>query len=272
MDRTQHHRSCDDVAAENAGPPLCSQFPSPNAHHCHLCGVGYRSFHVEHAQHYHRYRECDQTLYTSEDEFLQHMHEYHGASQPQLLQGNSILEQSFSRNKGASFEPLRLDEIMQGCKVGELSASLVDSLNIDQAMSSASGSTKIVRERPSTPSSRKTQESVATTGRKHSKTQRQRVDSSASKPAHQAPRFFRLSPLVPFLSTRIYYLRNPLPISLISDAKTTVEEFPKSHVASLVMSSGLLGMAGVRFPINMKRDGTKGPVEFTLDEGDDDLQ
>lgn len=44
---------------------------------------------------------------------------------------------------------------------------------------------------------------------------------------------------------------------------------PKSHVASLVMSTGLLGMASVRFPVNLKRDGIKGPVEFTLEEDDD---
>ncbi|KAL5448975.1 hypothetical protein PMIN07_004133 [Paraphaeosphaeria minitans] len=259
-------RSFDDVAAENAGPPLCPQFPSPNAHHCHLCGAGYRSFHVEHAQHYHRYRQCDQTLFTSEDEFLQHVHEFHGASQPQLLQGNSVLEQNFSRNKGASFELLQLDEIMRGCRVGDFSESMLDPIMMKAAMPSGPGNTKVSTERPSTPSSRKTQESVSTTGNKHSKTQRQRTDSSASKPAHRGPRFFRLSPLVPFLSTRIYYLRNAMPTGLVSDGKAVVEEVPKSHLASLVMSSGLLGMAGVRFPVSMKRDGTRGPVEFTLEE------
>lgn len=85
----------------------------------------------------------------------------------------------------------------------------------------------------------------------------------------QGPRFFRLSPLVPYLSARIYYLRGAIPIGLFSDSKSVVEEMPKSHVASLVMSTGLLGMASVRFPVNLKRDGIKGPVEFTLEEDDD---
>lgn len=158
---------------------------------------------------------------------------------------------------------------MQDCRVGELCASSVDPIMMEQTMPSALSNTKSVRERPSTPSSRKTQDSSATTGRKHSKTQRQRADSSASKLAHQGPRFFRLSPLVPYLSTRIYYVRNAIPTGLVSDGKAVVEEVPKSHLASLVMSSGLLGMAGVKFSVNMKRDGMKGPVEFTLEEDDD---
>ncbi|KAL1600647.1 homeodomain mating type protein alpha2 [Paraconiothyrium brasiliense] len=261
-----------------AGPFRCrycrkvfANVDAMNKHsHCRVWSCRFlRSFHVEHAQHYHRYRQCEQTLYTSEDEFLQHMHEFHGASEPQLLQGNSILEQNFSRNKGASFEPIQLDEIMQGCHVGDSSAMFVDPAISEKTIASTSSSSKTVRERPSTSTSRKAQQPVGPTGRKHTKTQRQRADSSGSKPVPQGPRFFRLSPLVPYLSTRIYYLRNAIPASLLSDSKVVPEEFPKSHVASLVMSSGLLGMAGVRFPVNMKRDGMKGPVEFTLEEDED---
>ncbi|KAF1968246.1 hypothetical protein BU23DRAFT_583377 [Bimuria novae-zelandiae CBS 107.79] len=255
-------RSFDDVAAENAGPPLCPQFPSPKAHHCHLCGGGYRAFHIEHAQHYHCYRQCDQALYTSEEDFLHHMHQFHGASEPQLLQGNSILEQNFSRNKGASFEPLQLDEIMQGCRMGDPSATFVDPIVAEQAPQ-ASAPTR--RSRPSTP---KTQESI-TNSRKHTKTQRKRADSSDSAPVAQGPRFFRLSPLVPFLSTRVYYLRSAIPASLFPDGKAVLEEVQKPYVASLVMSAGLVGMAGLRFPVNMKKDGLRGPVELTLEEEDD---
>ena len=194
---------------------------------------------------------------------MRHIHEYHGASQPQLLQGNSILEQNFSRNKGASFEPLTLDEIMQGCRVGDLSATFIDPIITEQARQKPSSPARNTR--PSTP---KKQEPTGGT-RKQTKTQRKRAGSSNSDPAPQGPRLFRLSPLVPFLSTRIYYLRSAIPASLFPDGKAVLEEIPKSYIASLVMSSGLVGMAPVRFPINVKREGAKGPVELTLDEDDD---
>ncbi|KAF2635723.1 hypothetical protein P280DRAFT_436648 [Massarina eburnea CBS 473.64] len=267
-------RSFDDVAAENAGPPLCPQFPSPKAHHCHLCGAGYRSFHVEHAQHYHKYRQCDQKLYSSEDEFLQHMHENHGASLPSLLKGSSIVEQNFSRNKGASFEPLHFDEIMQGCREATPKDSYVDPVRNKGPHPSISvaepSQTPKPKPQPSTPTMRKKIQDQVSGSLEHkpSKTRRQRSDSASSKPAPPGPRFFRLSPLVPFLSSRIYYLRSAMPASLFPDGKAVLEEVPKSHIASLVMSSGLVGLAGVRFPLNLKSDGGKGPVEFMLDEDD----
>jgi hypothetical protein len=272
-------QSFDDVAAENSGPPLCPQFPSPKAHHCHLCGAGYRSFHVEHAQHYHRYRQCDQELYTSEDEFLQHMHEFHGASLPSLLKGNSILEQNFSRNKGASFEPLGFDEILQGCRDATPRETYVDPVTSRSTKAPVSVADSYqTTPGPPTHAQRKTQvqdhpvnadQRSSSTKTMSTKTRRQRSDSASSRPAPQGPRFFRLSPLVPFISSRIYYLRNAMPASLLPDGKAFLDELPKSHVASLVMSSGLVGLAGVRFPLNMKREGEKGPVEFTLEDDDE---
>jgi hypothetical protein len=262
-------RSFDDVAAENAGPPLCPQFPSPKAHHCHMCSSGYRSFHVEHAQHYHRYRQCDQHLYTSEEDFLQHLYKHHGALLPSLLKGSSIMEQNFSRNKGASFEPLDFDEILQGCRVATPRASFVDPVDEDVVPSTLPVEHNPVSKSHSpSPQRKKTQDHTQST-QKAVKIQRQRADSSGGKPTSQGPRFFRLSPLVPFLSSRIYYLRSAMPASLFPDGKAVLEEVAKSHVASLVMSSGLLGMAGVRFPVNMKREGEKGPVEFALDDDDE---
>ncbi|KAF1948985.1 hypothetical protein CC80DRAFT_430145 [Byssothecium circinans] len=264
-------RSFDDVAAENAGPPLCPQFPSPKAHHCHLCGAGYRSPNVEHAQNYHRYRNCDQRLYTTEEGFLQHLHEYHGASLPSLLKGSSVLEQNFSRNKGASFEPLEFDEIMQGCREAIPKATYVDPVATKHPHPPISVA-EPPKARPSTPATRKKPRpqspSPAPSDRKLPKTRRQRSESSSSKPVPQGPRFFRLSPLVPFLSARIYYLRSAMPASLFPDGKAVLDELPKSHIATLVMSSGLVGLAGVRFPLGMKRDGVKGPVEFLLEEDD----
>ncbi|PVH96771.1 hypothetical protein DM02DRAFT_534568 [Periconia macrospinosa] len=265
-------RSFDDIAAENAGPPLCPQFPSPKAHHCHLCGAGYRSFHVEHAQHYHRYRQCDQRLYTSEGEFLQHLHESHGASPPLSLKGNSVLEQGFSRNKGGSFEPLNLDEIMQGCRDTTTSEFYVDPVSIEDTpmTNTREDSIPTPKARPSTPARKKITEQTPAGSQKSVKVQRQRSDSSNSKSVLQGPRFFRLSPLVPFLSSRVYYLRSAMPASLFPDGKAVLDEIPKSHIATLVMSSGLLGLAGIRFPLKMQRDGLKGPVEFAMEEDDDE--
>lgn len=270
----------DDVASENAGPPLCPQFPSPKAHHCHICGAGYRSSHIEHAQQYHRYRLCKQDLYTSEADFLQHLYEFHGSSQPQLLQHSVIIEQQFSLNKGASFEPVDFDEIMQGCRIATPTASFVDPFNIAESLASLSS----VQADP-TPNC-----PPPTTSLRHkhrnlisdlpAKLQRQRSEKSKSKhkldtsttpsPEPQGPRFFRLDPLVPFLSSRIYYLRNAKLSNLFGDGKALLEEVPNSHIASLVMCSGLVGMAGVRWPVQIKldagEDGMKGVVEFALED------
>ncbi|PSN67752.1 hypothetical protein BS50DRAFT_522498 [Corynespora cassiicola Philippines] len=268
----------DDLAAENAGPPLCAQFPSPKAHHCHLCGAGYRSFHIEHAHHYHRYRLCKQDLYTSEAEFLQHLHDFHGASHPDALRHNSLIEQNFSRNKGASFEPVHFDELMQGCRVATPSGFFVDPFTLESPASTAA-TPPTTDQQQHVPTALRPPPRRKTTDDDHAQTQsaapktRHRPDplsSSAATPPPQGPRFFRLNPLVPFLSSRIYYLRNARPANLFSDGKAVLEEVPKGHVASLVMSSGLLGMVGARFPVSMKRDGAKGMVEFALAEDDGD--
>ena len=152
---------------------------------------------------------------------------------------------------------------MQGCRVGDSTATFVDPIVSVQAANEAS--VPIRNAQTTTPKTQETTPSV----RRHSKAQRKRTESLDSGPVAQGPRFFRLSPLVPFLSSRIYYLRSAIPASLYPDGKAVLEEVPKSYIASLAMSSGLVGMAGVRFPLNMKREGLKGPVEFTLEEDDD---
>lgn len=152
---------------------------------------------------------------------------------------------------------------MQGCRVGDLSGTFIDPIVTEEARHETLCSSRNLR--PSTP---KKQEQTGS-ARKQAKTQRKRAGSSDSTAAPQGPRFFRLSPLVPFLSTRIYYLRSAIPAGLFPDGKAVLKEIPKSYIASLVMSSGLVGMAGVRFPINMKREGANGPVELTLEEDDD---
>jgi hypothetical protein len=265
----------DDVASDNAGPPLCPQFPSPKAHHCHICGAGYRSSHVEHAQQYHRYRLCQQDLYTSEADFLQHLYEFHGSSQPQLLQHSIVIEQQFSRNKGASFEPVNSEEFLNGCQLAAESSSFLDSSVISEALASLCTINEDSRPNlplptPSPRQKQRTRDRLPAKLQRHNseKTKTSRSPSPQPPLELRGPRFFRLDPLVPFLSSRIYYLRNAKLSDLFGDGKALLEEMPNSHIASLVMSSGLVGMAGVRWPVRCKmEDGDlKGVVELGMED------
>jgi hypothetical protein len=265
----------DDVASDNAGPPLCPQFPSPKAHHCHICGAGYRSSHIEHAQQYHRYRLCQQELYTSEADFLQHLYEFHGSSQTQLLQHSIVIEQQFSRNKGASFEPVNSDEFLNGCQIATESSSFLNSSVISEALASLCSVNEDPRPNPPlpTPSLRqkqRTRDRFPSKLQRHNseKTKTSRSPSPQPQPESRGPRFFRLDPLVPFLSSRIYYLRDAKLSDLFGDGKALLEEMPKSHIASLVMTSGLIGMAAVRWPVRCKlEDGDlKGVVELGVED------
>ncbi|KAF2875719.1 hypothetical protein BDV95DRAFT_484994 [Massariosphaeria phaeospora] len=260
-------RTADDIASENSGPPLCPQFPSPKAHHCHLCGAGYRGLHAEHAQNYHRHRLCKQEMYTSEADFLQHLHNFHGASQPQLLQNSSIIEQNFSRNKGASFESVNLDEAMGICRIAtpgtRFAISLADGERITPTISTREQPVQSMQQLVP-PSKSVPHEPVD----KSSKAQRQRSNTTALKSSHDGPRFFRFDPRVPFFSARIYYSHSARSVSAPKDGSAVLEEMPKSHIASLVMTSGLVSMAGLRWPINIKKNALKGTVELALDKDD----
>ncbi|KAK1915920.1 hypothetical protein P3342_003735 [Pyrenophora teres f. teres] len=260
-------RSFDDVAAENAGPPLCPDFPSAKAHHCHLCGAGYRAVHVEHAQNYHKYRSCNQEFYTSEDTFLQHLHNFHGASQPGLLRVSGVIEQSFMRNKGASFEPVEFNESWQPC-VMDLDVASVSPFVADNNAPAL----------PVGPKKRDTPARKSLSGPKRhgeiaqihdlspQKMQRQRANTAASKADTLNPRFFRLSTCIPFRSSRIFYLRSARSCSFQSDEQDVIEEVPKPHIASLAMGAGLVSMAAVRWMIRPVLHATNGMVELTLDD------
>jgi hypothetical protein len=264
-------RSFDDVAADNAGPPLCPDFPSAKAHHCHLCGSGYRTFHVEHAQNYHRYRSCNQEYYTSEDAFLQHLHNFHGASQPALLRDSSVIEQSFMRNKGASFEPVEFNESWQPC-VMDLDVASVSPFVADNA-----APTLPVGQRKSQIQARKTLAipKKARDVQKHDvhtkRVQRQRSDTATSKAETHHPRFFRLSTYVPFLSSRIFFSRSAKIQDFPRDDQVVLEELSEPHVATLAMSAGTVSMAAARWFIRPQANVINGMVELTIDsEGDSD--
>jgi hypothetical protein len=212
---------------------------------------------------------CNQDMYTSKDDFLQHLHNFHGASLPLLLQQNHIIEQHFSRNKGASFEPVELDEIFQGCRIATPTVNFVDPfMATDSSTSLTSLEETSPRAAPAIPQNWKSHDHVSTTSdESYVKVQRQRSTKKTDPtPDAPGPRFFRLDPLVPFLSTKIYYLRNAKTSKISSDGDALLQDVSHSHIASLVMSSGLLGMAGARMPVQMKKDAAKGMVELALDD------
>ncbi|KAJ8112486.1 hypothetical protein OPT61_g5161 [Boeremia exigua] len=260
-------RSFDDVAAENAGPPLCQDFPSAKAHHCHLCGAGYRAVHVEHAHNYHRYRSCNQEFYESEEAFLQHLHNFHGASQPALLRNNPVIEQTFMRNKGASFEPIEFNEMTQPCHL-ELTATPLTPFTVDQpAFNTATGDRK--EQKPCKRHSPVRKQSTNTSihqAQETSKSQKQRADTTTAKTDSPEPRFFRLSTYVPFVSSRIFYSRTSKSSEVPRDSQAVLEEMPKPHLTSLVMSAGLISMAVARWTIKPERRSKDSLVELVLNE------
>lgn len=246
-------KSFDDVTADNAGPPLCPDFPSARAHHCHLCGAGYRTPHGEHAQAYHRYRSCNQEFYTSEEAFLQHLHNAHGASHPSLLRGHSVIEQSFMRNKGASFEPLEFNESWQPCLM-DLGSTPVGHFAIDGPLS----------KKPSI-ARRKTKEVLSVPNTSTAKAQH-RSDAVASRPESIGPRFFRLSTYLPSTAFRIFYTRDGKSPNLLRDDEAVLEEMAKPHVSAMAMSAGLVSMAVGRCAIKPQRHATSGTVELVIDD------
>jgi hypothetical protein len=264
-------RSFDDVAADNAGPPLCPDFPSAKAHHCHLCGAGYRTFHVEHAQNYHRYRSCNQEFYTSEEAFLHHLHNFHGASQPALLRGSRAIEQSFMRNKGASFEPVEFNESWQPCvmdlDVASVSPFVADNTIPAPAACQEKSQTYAKKQLPTQQKSREEHQHLENTA----KSQRRRSKTTTSKGETHSPRFFRLSTYIPFRSSRMFYSHDAKTVGLPRDNQAVLEEVPQPHITSLVMSAGLVSMAAARWVIRPETQIANGMVELTLiAEGDSD--
>jgi hypothetical protein len=260
-------KSFEDVAADNAGPPLYPDFPTSKAHHCHLCGSGYRTFHIEHAQNHHRFHSCNQEFYTSEEAFLQHLHNFHSASHPTLLRGSSIIEQSFMRNKGTSFEPVEFNETWQPC-VMDLDVEAVSPFVVDSTTPTLPTSQKKMQthERKQSSARKKPREVPQSPGSSAQKVQRQRSETTASKSDSQSPRFFRLTTHLPFRSFRVFYSRSSKASDLPRDEQGVLEEVPKPHVASLAMSAGLVGMACVRWAIKPEKHVLRGMVELTLDD------
>ncbi|KAL5116905.1 homeodomain mating type protein alpha2 [Pleosporales sp. CAS-2024a] len=257
-------KSFADMTTNNTTPHLCPDFPSAKAHHCHLCGAGYRTPHAEHAQQ-HRYRSCNQEFYTSEDAFLAHLHNFHGSSHPALIQGSSVIEQNFLRNKGASFEPVEFNESWKPCLVDLDNAPI--GFAVDKPPTSLSHDKKDHKNvRKQTPVRRIPREDVQQSITNNTKMQRQRSETVASKSEAWGPRFVRLSTHVPSLTCRILYSRNMKAFGMLEGNRADIEEIEKPHIASLVMSSGVVGMAMARWFVKPKLCPESGMVELAVDE------
>jgi hypothetical protein len=260
-------KTFDDMTANHAGPPVCTDFPSAKAHHCHLCGTNYRAPQSEHAQSCHRYRSCNQEFYTSEEAFLGHLHNAHAASHPAILQGSSIIEQNFLRNKGASFEPVEFNESWQPCLMDLDDAPLEFAVDKTPPTLSKDRREQRFNQKP-TPVRKKVREVPHPASGGSANPQRQRSDTTTSRTEAQSPRFFRLSTYVPFLSSRILYSRNSKSPGLPRYEQAIVEEMQKPHVASLIMSASLVGMAAGRWFVKPKLHLPAGLVELALEEVD----
>ncbi|KAI8941086.1 hypothetical protein NX059_002326 [Plenodomus lindquistii] len=233
----------DDLATD-AGPLLYAEFPSTKSHHCNLCGTEYRNLHVEHAERAHRYRDCNQEFYTSEEAFLQHLHNFHGAAPPHMLQASSVVEQGFMRNKGASFEPVEFNESWQPCLI-DLTSTPIGPFMVDIPSSTKQPTANTSKQRPNVTKLR------------------------GEHPLIPLPRYYRLSILIPYLSSRIFFTRNDKPVDLPRTNHTVFEEMKSPHVTSLAMSAGLVSMAAVRWVIKPELQLVNGMTELKLEGSDD---
>jgi hypothetical protein len=100
------------------------------------------------------------------------------------------------------------------------------------------------------------------------KAQRQRSETYTSGSDVRSPKFFRLSTFVPIWSSRIFYSRSDRSGLVPRDNTTVLEEIQKPHVASLVMSSGLVGMALTRWLIKPQLCSSSGMTELIISEDD----
>jgi hypothetical protein len=74
---------------------------------------------------------------------------------------------------------------------------------------------------------------------------------------------------VPFVSSRIFYSRNSKSSAIPRDDQAVVEEMPKPHLTSLVMSAGLISMAVARWSIKPAKRSKDDMVELVLEESSD---
>ncbi|KAJ4311291.1 homeodomain mating type protein alpha2 [Neodidymelliopsis sp. IMI 364377] len=208
---------------------------------------------------------CNQEFYESEDAFLQHLHNFHGASQPALLRGSAIIEQTFMRNKGASFEPVEFNESMQPCHMDLNNTSITPFVTEKPIFSVSVSDRKPSKQIKKSAPVRK--QIINTQSGQPSEPSRARANTVTTKAESHEPRFFRLSTYVPFVSSRIFYSRHSRSTELPRDHQAVFEEVPKPHLTSLVMSAGLVSMAVARWTVKPEKRLKDGMVELVLEEG-----
>jgi hypothetical protein len=168
------------------------------------------------------------------------------------------------RNKGASFEPVEFNESWQPCLMDLDTTSI--GFTVEKTAPAPTNERKDhgYTKKP-TSVRRKVREESHQASPAAAKAQRQRSDTTASKSEANGPRFFRLSTFVPFISSRIFFSHNAKPSGLSTDSQAVLEEVQKPHVASLVMSAGLVSMAATRYIIKPMQHHSSGMIELTID-------
>lgn len=174
------------------------------------------------------------------------------------------------RNKGTSFEPVEFNESMQPCHI-DLMTTPLTAFNVENsAFSTIANDRREQRQlKKHSPMRKQPVNMSARHPPEMSKPQRQRSNTDTMKVDTQEPRFFRLSTYVPFVSSRIFYSRAPKYAEAPRDNRAVLEEMPKPHLTSLVMSAGLISMAIARWVIKPEEGPREGIVELVLDEGID---
>ncbi|KAF3008556.1 hypothetical protein E8E13_006949 [Curvularia kusanoi] len=172
----------------------------------------------------------------------------------QAAMDNESLTGSGYSDRGASFEPVEFNEMAQPCHL-EMTATPLTPFTIQQPTFNTTGSDRRdhKQQKRQTPVRKQTVSSVTSQSSDSAKPQRQRSDTVSTKADSQEPRFLRLSTYVPFVSSRIFYSRSSKSTSLPRDDQAVLEEIPKPHLTSLVMSAGLISMTVARWTIRPEK-------------------
>ncbi|KAF2194906.1 hypothetical protein K469DRAFT_743634 [Zopfia rhizophila CBS 207.26] len=261
---------------------------------CQLCAI--EDAHDSHGLH-HRYRECAQKIYASEDDFRKHLHQFHGSKHPNNL-GSPALE-SYFKLVPATFEPVdsvlddlfgaqddwfegednlvevRLDQVAQGqypkhdptpafeASVGWEKQITYNGISIGMVPSAMpTDKSNNDTTRPNIPTPRVTKSFRTQLSRSLDRNSRSAFPNTSSDVEKNPPRFFRSI----FSSTllRLHYLPMGKPPYQVDSS--CVEELSHGHIGALVMSSALIGLATSRQQAGLERDGGTGLVDFWLDK------
>ncbi|KAF2260941.1 hypothetical protein CC78DRAFT_619894 [Lojkania enalia] len=226
---------------------------------------------------FHTWNECDQVFYTTSTEMLRHLKDIHGLQFPD---SSTAVDRYFSRTVTATFEPVFLprpeshefskDEALYSKNHSSYhpksfnvrSPETLSALPSDILMDFDGISDALPR----------TSDAKYFTGPTSLRINQPADASNCPQPTpskttfrllgNGPPRFFHSI----FSSPATYYLKSSRTSSEFDEKKLGLVENPKGHVAALVMSSALVGMAGSGWAPTVAKDGSTGLVEFGMDD------